>query len=62
MGNDRFFLISKRWDDTSRTQIKYITGEFESLVNARIFRDAYNENYCTDAVIVTEYELLNRVD
>lgn len=54
-----YYVIATRWDDEVRAQVKYIAGEFDSFVNAKIFRDAYNAHYSANAYIEDKYTLLN---
>ena len=48
----KYFVIAKRWDSEKKEIIKYIAGEFDSYINAEIFRNAYNEHYSATAEIV----------
>lgn len=48
----KYFVIAIKWDDDVKDQIKYIAGEFDSFLNAKIFKDAYNEHYKANAHIV----------
>ena len=47
----RYYVIARRWDKEEKRLIKYVAGEFDSFVNAEIFKDAYKKHYCSDAVI-----------
>lgn len=47
----KYYVIAIRWDDELKKQIEYIAGKFETYSNARIFRDAYNNYYHTNAII-----------
>lgn len=54
-----YFVVATKYDEKVEKQIKVIVGQFKDFVNAKIFRDAYNEFYSTDAEIVSEYEVFN---
>lgn len=54
----KFYVVAGRWVKQKEEIEIYIAGEFESFMNATIFRKAYNEYYSTNAKIFTEYELL----
>ena len=41
----KFYVVAKKWDDMAQKQVEYVAGEFPDWINARIFRDAYNEYY-----------------
>lgn len=56
----KYFVIAIKWDDTRKAQVKYIAGEFDSFVNANIFRTAYNQHYSANAEIVEDFAMLNR--
>lgn len=56
----KFFVIATHWDDQEKAQVKYIAGEFNNFVNASIFKDAYNEHYKANAVIVDDFAMLNQ--
>lgn len=56
----KFFVIATHWDEREKAQVKYIAGEFNSYMNASIFKNAYNEHYKADAVIVDDFTLINR--
>lgn len=55
----KYFVIAKHWDNNREAQVKYIAGQFDNYMNASLFRKAYNEHYCTDAVIVEDFALIN---
>lgn len=40
------------WSDEHKKQIKVVVGEFDKLMNAVIFQNAYNEHYCTKTELV----------
>ena len=56
----KYFVIATCWNDEKKAAVKYIAGEFDSYMNASIFRDAYNKYYSTKATIVEDFELLNQ--
>ena len=53
------FVIATHWDEEKKAQVKYIAGEFNNFMNANIFKNAYNEHYSTDAVIVDDFTIIN---
>lgn len=55
----KYFVIATKWDDTRKAQVKYIAGQFDSYINAKLFKDAYNGHYHADAKIVEDFNLLN---
>ncbi len=55
----KFFVIATHWDDQEKAQVKYIAGEFNNYTNASIFKNAYNEQYKADAVIVDDFTIIN---
>ena len=55
----KYFVIATKWDDKRKAQIKYIAGQFDSYINAKLFKDAYNGHYHADAKIVEDFNLLN---
>ena len=56
----KYFVIATHWDDNRKAQVKYIAGEFDNFANASIFKNAYNEHYKADAVIVEDFAMLNQ--
>ena len=56
----KYFVIATKWDDTRKAQVKYIAGEFDSFVNANLFKTAYNQHYSANAEIVEDFAMLNR--
>lgn len=55
----KYFVIATHWDDNKQAQVKYIAGEFNSYMNASLFKNAYNEHYKADASIVEDSAMLN---
>ena len=55
----KYFVIATHWVDNKQVQAKYIAGEFNSYMNASLFKNAYNEHYKADAVIVDASAMLN---
>lgn len=61
----KYFVIATCWNDEKGRAMKCIEGEFDSYMNASIFRDAYDKYYGydkydgTNAMIVEDLELLN---
>ena len=56
----KYFVIATCWNYEKGKTMKCIEGEFDSYVNASIFRDAYGKYYGTKAMIVEDLELLNQ--
>ena len=56
----KYFVIAEKWDEKKGIIVKFIAGEFTEYMMAKLFKDAYNQNYYTDAKIVEESELLNK--
>jgi len=54
-----YFVVAAKYDEKVEKQIKVIVGQFKDFVNAKIFMDAYNKFYSTDAKVVSEYEVFN---
>ena len=50
----KYFVIATCWNDEKEE------AEFDSYMNASIFRDAYDKYYSTYATIVEDFELLNQ--
>ena len=59
MNNMKYFVIATHWDEERKAQVKYIAGAFNDFPNANIFKNAYNEQYKADAVIVDDFTLIN---
>lgn len=55
----KYFVIATKWDDERKAQVKYIAGEFDSYVNAELFKKAYNTHYSADAKVVEAFNLVN---
>ena len=55
----KYFVIATHWDEERKAQVKYIAGAFNDFPNANIFKNAYNEQYKADAVIVDDFTLIN---
>ena len=47
----KYYVIAKKWSDEAFAIVDYVAGEFPTYMNAKIFRDAYNQAYSTRAVI-----------
>ena len=56
----KYFVIAIKWDEEKEAQVKYVAGQFNSYINAELFRNAYNDHYSANAQIYSEYELLNK--
>ena len=48
----KYLVIAVRWSDEEKAQVKYVAGEFPTYTNASIFRNAYNEFYQANAIVV----------
>ena len=57
--NMKYFVVATRWSSEKQAQIKEIVGAFERFHMARIFQQAYNEEYSTQAEIVEAFQLFN---
>lgn len=55
----KYFVIITRWSDEKKAQVREIAGSFDRYFNAALFRDAYNNHFHANAVIVEQSELLN---
>ena len=55
----RYFVIAKKWSEDEQAQVDYIAGEFPNYNLAKIFKDAYNHEYRTHAIILEEANLVN---
>ena len=56
----KYFVVATKWSNEDRAEIRYIAGEFTEYILARIFKEAYNEHYKADAIIIDEWNMLNR--
>ena len=56
----KYFVIATCWNDEKKEAVKCIVGEFDSYMNASIFRDAYDKFYSANAKIVEDFEFLNQ--
>lgn len=57
--NEKFFVIAMCWNKEGIAQEKFVIGEFNTLLNAIIFRNAYNEHFSTKSYVISDRELLN---
>ena len=48
---NKYFVIAVKWDDTKQKQVEYIAGTFDDFICAKLFKDAYNKFYHSDARI-----------
>jgi hypothetical protein len=55
----KYFVIATKWDSEKEAAVKYIAGEFDSYMNASLFRDAYNKHYSAHAKVVEAFNLVN---
>ena len=58
----KYFVIATCWNGKKKEDLKCIVGEFDSYMNASIFRNAYDNYYYNNvnAMIVEDFELLNQ--
>lgn len=57
---NKYFVIAVKWDDTKQKQVEYIAGTFDDFICAKLFKDAYNKFYHSDARIEDTTTLLNK--
>ena len=55
----KYVVIATKWDSTEKTSIKYIAGQFDSFINAKIFSEAYNIHFSANSKIVEISKALN---
>lgn len=55
----RYFVVAAKWSDEKETTVNYIAGEFAEFALARIFKDAYNEHFNANAIVIDESTLMN---
>ena len=48
----KYMVIATKWDEELAKQVKYVAGEFDTYMNASLFKQAYNAHYSADAYIV----------
>lgn len=51
----KFEVVVIRWSDEQKKQVKVVAGTFDSIVNAKLFADAYRQYFSATAEIV-EYK------
>lgn len=54
----KYLVIATHWDEKKSRQAKYIAGSFDSLINAVLFKEAYNNHYHADASVVEAGDLV----
>lgn len=47
----KYYVIATRFDSESGKCKEFVIGEFTAYMNAKLFRDAYNEHYSASAFI-----------
>ena len=52
----KYMVIAKKWDEEANDQIEYVAGEFNTFVNANIFKRAYREHTGSEPIIVSYNE------
>lgn len=55
----KYFVIATHWDDNRKAQVRYIAGQFDNYMNASLFKNANNDHYKADAMIVEDFSLIN---
>lgn len=55
----KYYVIATVWSEEHEKQVKKIVGEFDSHINATIFRDAYNQHYNADAIVADGWAIVN---
>ena len=55
----KYFVIATHWDDNRKAQVRYIAGQFDNYMTASLFKNAYNDHYKADAMIVEDFSLIN---
>lgn len=50
----KYLVIANRWDSCLKRQIQQVVGQFDSHVNATIFKKAYDEHYSTSTRIIED--------
>lgn len=55
---NRYYVIARVYADEVKCWVDVIAGEFDSFINAKLFKDAYNQHYSADARIEDRYTLL----
>lgn len=53
----RFAVMAKCWDDERKEARNFIIGEFETYMNAVLFREVYESRYNTKPWIVDKFEM-----
>jgi len=48
----KYIVIANRWDDDRKQIIECSVGSFDTFVNAKIFKEAYEERYKLKARIL----------
>lgn len=48
----KYAVIAIKWSDEANRQVEYVAGTFDTFMNAKLFRDAYNEHYKATARIL----------
>lgn len=48
----KYIVIANRWDDNRKQIVECSVGCFETFVNAKLFKEAYEEHYKLKAKIL----------
>lgn len=56
----KYYVIATVWSDEKKAQVKKIQGEFDNYTNAKLFEEAYNFHYKSDAIVIDEYALITK--
>lgn len=55
----KYFVIATIFDRNRGEQVRHIIGEFDDVLNAIIFKDAYNARFHSDAKVVDSFNMFN---
>lgn len=59
---DKYCVIAKHWDEGKGCQTYYIAGEFPKWHLADMFKEAYNERFKTDSVVIAKKYVKNYME
>lgn len=48
----KYYVVATKWNNVSNEVVKYIAGEFTEYGLARLFKEAYNEHFNSNATIL----------
>ena len=52
----KYYVIAEKWDSEKACTSAYVAGDFDNLVNAMIFQDAYGHYYNCKPKILTHID------